>query len=226
MTVGIVMCLYGDRYSVWFTSRGGLGRGTRLFIRSFFFFFQAEDGIRDYKVTGVQTCALPILQLLVDERPLLERTSHAPLLFLSPRHDHGIRRTRAPARLVALGRLAPRGHRVVALALALAAAHRVVDGVHDGAAHGRPEALPAHAPGLADLQAVRRDDVALLAVAVVQQGQPRRAIRVVLDRRHARRDAELVAPEVHVAQHPLRPAAPVADGDAAVHVAPVGAPLG
>src|SRR5256885_10764668 len=27
-----------------------------------FFFFQAEDGIRDYKVTGVQTCALPILQ--------------------------------------------------------------------------------------------------------------------------------------------------------------------
>src|SRR5256885_2229154 len=28
-----------------------------------FFFFQAEDGIRDYKVTGVQTCALPILDV-------------------------------------------------------------------------------------------------------------------------------------------------------------------
>ena len=27
-----------------------------------FFFFQAEDGIRDYDVTGVQTCALPICQ--------------------------------------------------------------------------------------------------------------------------------------------------------------------
>src|SRR5438445_6977976 len=27
----------------------------------FFFFFQAEDGIRDIGVTGVQTCALPIL---------------------------------------------------------------------------------------------------------------------------------------------------------------------
>src|SRR5690349_22288591 len=27
----------------------------------FFFFFQAEDGIRDLYVTGVQTCALPIL---------------------------------------------------------------------------------------------------------------------------------------------------------------------
>ena len=25
-----------------------------------FFFFQAEDGIRDWSVTGVQTCALPI----------------------------------------------------------------------------------------------------------------------------------------------------------------------
>src|SRR6266850_2536571 len=28
------------------------------------FFFQAEDGIRDYKVTGVQTCALPICAFL------------------------------------------------------------------------------------------------------------------------------------------------------------------
>src|SRR5256885_7305356 len=28
-----------------------------------YFFFQAEDGIRDYKVTGVQTCALPIFEL-------------------------------------------------------------------------------------------------------------------------------------------------------------------
>src|SRR2546430_9759459 len=29
-----------------------------------FFFFQAEDGIRDLTVTGVQTCALPILHLI------------------------------------------------------------------------------------------------------------------------------------------------------------------
>src|SRR5260221_10429298 len=29
-------------------------------MNSFFFFFQAEDGIRDHCVTGVQTCALPI----------------------------------------------------------------------------------------------------------------------------------------------------------------------
>src|SRR5690606_15289424 len=30
-----------------------------------FFFFQAEDGIRDFHVTGVQTCALPILHLCI-----------------------------------------------------------------------------------------------------------------------------------------------------------------
>src|SRR6266446_7086478 len=37
-----------------------------LALLYFFFFFQAEDGIRDYKVTGVQTCALPIFA-----RPIL-----------------------------------------------------------------------------------------------------------------------------------------------------------
>src|SRR5207245_7962825 len=39
--------------------------GLALCVRArqclFFFFFQAEDGIRDATVTGVQTCALPIL---------------------------------------------------------------------------------------------------------------------------------------------------------------------
>src|SRR2546425_6070963 len=30
------------------------------YVMMFFFFFQAEDGIRDKLVTGVQTCALPI----------------------------------------------------------------------------------------------------------------------------------------------------------------------
>src|SRR5690606_40085753 len=32
----------------------------RYIVLVFFFFFQAEDGIRDFHVTGVQTCALPI----------------------------------------------------------------------------------------------------------------------------------------------------------------------
>src|SRR3989442_11334366 len=35
--------------------------GSGLCLLWFFFFFQAEDGIRDADVTGVQTCALPIL---------------------------------------------------------------------------------------------------------------------------------------------------------------------
>ena len=42
--------------------RGGKVKGedVLLLLYVLFFFFQAEDGIRDYKVTGVQTCALPI----------------------------------------------------------------------------------------------------------------------------------------------------------------------
>src|SRR5207244_7481406 len=36
-----------------------------------FFFFQAEDGIRDDLVTGVQTCALPIWQPAAPVGPLL-----------------------------------------------------------------------------------------------------------------------------------------------------------
>src|SRR5690606_41037637 len=41
----------------------------------FFFFFQAEDGIRDFHVTGVQTCALPILQ---KSASLLQRPRSPP----------------------------------------------------------------------------------------------------------------------------------------------------
>src|SRR5256885_4705289 len=55
-----------------------------------FFFFQAEDGIRDYKVTGVQTCALPISGallggrmkiriLLIDDFPLIREGFAAAL---------------------------------------------------------------------------------------------------------------------------------------------------
>src|SRR2546422_7307999 len=49
-----------------------------------FFFFQAEDGIRDVAVTGVQTCALPIyLAARVAE---LEET--APLFRAQPQLEH------------------------------------------------------------------------------------------------------------------------------------------
>src|SRR2546430_9304724 len=44
-------------------------------VNSLFFFFQAEDGIRDLTVTGVQTCALPICRRRVP-RVLLQPGSH------------------------------------------------------------------------------------------------------------------------------------------------------
>src|SRR5256884_2584872 len=49
-------------------------------LSGFFFFFQAEDGIRDVAVTGVQTCALPISEA-ADEKGgdcgLVEMPLHA-----------------------------------------------------------------------------------------------------------------------------------------------------
>src|SRR5256885_9686430 len=39
--------------------------------RCWSFFFQAEDGIRDYKVTGVQTCALPIFPGITADRDIV-----------------------------------------------------------------------------------------------------------------------------------------------------------
>src|SRR5690348_18277730 len=51
-----------------------------LMVLALFFFFQAEDGIRDGRVTGVQTCALPISvagALADDQRWVGRRDSHA-----------------------------------------------------------------------------------------------------------------------------------------------------
>src|SRR5688572_31649796 len=53
------------------------------FVFCFFFFFQAEDGIRDLTVTGVQTCALPIWL-----PPALTRFVDMPALQLSTRASH------------------------------------------------------------------------------------------------------------------------------------------
>src|SRR6266850_3997295 len=43
-----------------------------ILTHSLFFFFQAEGGIRDYKVTGVKTCALPICTERVRQREQAE----------------------------------------------------------------------------------------------------------------------------------------------------------
>src|SRR2546426_2875749 len=64
---------------------------------AFFFFFQAEDGIRDYKVTGVQTCALPISAQPQSATPGGGRAGSARRQSLPLRHpqpDH----PRRPAR--------------------------------------------------------------------------------------------------------------------------------
>src|SRR5438874_13514171 len=45
----------------------------------FFFFFQAEDGIRDLYVTGVQTCALPILATFDFEEHGIGKRNLVPL---------------------------------------------------------------------------------------------------------------------------------------------------
>src|SRR2546422_6897383 len=70
-----------------------------------FFFFQAEDGIRDVAVTGVQTCALPILEqvgldedLPVGDRDDVGRNVRRDVPRL--RLDDGERRERAAAHLV------------------------------------------------------------------------------------------------------------------------------
>src|SRR5699024_5846355 len=51
----------------------------------FFFFFQAEDGIRDRNVTGVQTCALPISGLSIHfiTSPILSSIHFLPLTAVS-----------------------------------------------------------------------------------------------------------------------------------------------
>src|SRR2546430_13417379 len=48
-----------------------------LLLHVFFFFFQAEDGIRDLTVTGVQTCALPISELI---DPISEKVERLPTI--------------------------------------------------------------------------------------------------------------------------------------------------
>src|SRR5699024_11232018 len=65
-----------------------------------FFFFQAEDGIRDRNVTGVQTCALPIFE---SARRLTSRRISAA----TPGRTH---EWRSPAHLEQGNRRDPQGH--------------------------------------------------------------------------------------------------------------------
>src|SRR5699024_11918983 len=53
------------------------------------FFFQAEDGIRDRNVTGVQTCALPISGMTGVEaaKQILKSASQPPLFVFTTAYD-------------------------------------------------------------------------------------------------------------------------------------------
>src|SRR6185437_16366187 len=65
----------------------------------FFFFFQAEDGIRDKLVTGVQTCALPILPAATSASALRDSSCSA-WLRLASAACHCPRALSSPPRLV------------------------------------------------------------------------------------------------------------------------------
>src|SRR5690606_39673672 len=56
--------------------RGGTQLGDIGQQRSGGFFFRAEDGIRDFHVTGVQTCALPIFEAEMIEGPWIMGDSY------------------------------------------------------------------------------------------------------------------------------------------------------
>src|SRR2546430_3909511 len=67
-------------------------RGTRWGAFRCVFFFQAEDGIRDLTVTGVQTCALPISFALssvrTGQRDLWAKGAFRPLMAFGRARRH------------------------------------------------------------------------------------------------------------------------------------------
>src|SRR5216684_2992919 len=72
-----------------------MSRNSNREVLNLFFFFQAEDGIRDVAVTGVQTCALPISPADGDDpagvrgRDVLPRDSDVQRGDRDPRHPFG-----------------------------------------------------------------------------------------------------------------------------------------
>src|SRR5690606_40661562 len=73
-----------------------LARVLFVVYRCFFFFFQAEDGIRAFHVTGVQTCALPICwsgtssTITPDVGNILNADDHVLIDFIHPEERTGV----------------------------------------------------------------------------------------------------------------------------------------
>ena len=78
---------------------------------------------------------------------------------------------------------------------------------------------------LADLQLGRRQDVALLTISVVKEGDIGRPVRVVLDRHNLGRHTGLLTAQVDLAVAALVAAAPEAAGGSAIIIPPAGAAL-
>src|SRR5256885_9988545 len=101
--------------TVFYAFGGGEGRGIcnsaqfpcgvpTMYAKSWFFFFQAEDGIRDYKVTGVQTCALPIFDEHVGHLSGRDQCLRSAIHRAAVAHVHlGELRDRAVLRLEGTG---------------------------------------------------------------------------------------------------------------------------
>src|SRR5215471_10768080 len=152
----------------------------------FFFFFQAEDGIRDLYVTGVQTCALPISAEACVARPdhprhrrrLRHHRDHAPIGqseacgVAMAAAVHGVGRRRVASRqdaqarqVAAAGCDRPEGHRprdwpAAGRSDALDWPDAGQGGGYQlavGATH--PRGPPARAASCPDVQAVERSDV-------------------------------------------------------------------
>src|SRR5256885_4599695 len=127
-----------------------------------YFFFQAEDGIRDYKVTGVQTCALPISgrqRVTVDgqavrQGPVTWLVLNKPVGYVVSRGDPEGRRTvydlvpKVPG-LAYVGRLDVMTSGLLLLTTDGAAAHRLM---HPRFAVPRTYRLRAHGQGVKELR--------------------------------------------------------------------------
>src|SRR5256714_9997380 len=72
-----------------YVKMGSSGSKKRYYRNCAFCFFQAEDGIRDYKLTGVQTCALPICLLEAGEADMAVGYFPAALADLTARAQSG-----------------------------------------------------------------------------------------------------------------------------------------
>src|SRR6266853_4915103 len=94
---------------------------------SFFFFFQAEDGIRDLTVTGVQTCALPIFAEVLKAEKLVVLTNTPGVLDKNGKLLTGLTPKKIDA-LVADGTLS--GGMLPKISSALDAARNGVKSVH------------------------------------------------------------------------------------------------